>query len=126
MNDPDSFEEISVTGSWGLRYNKHSPIGKYKFDWPSGKIVVRDRELIFDANEPFGRIYRLIGNRLQDPIPIVVPIDKIRALKIRDDWLSSAAIVSDDPNYELLRFGAFRNRFRRVIERLESLGVPLE
>ncbi len=72
---------MSVTGYWALKYNTQSPFGKYKFDWPSGKLVVRDSALIFDANEPFGRIYRLIGNRVKTPIPIVVPVEKINALR---------------------------------------------
>jgi hypothetical protein len=122
----DGTEIISVTGYWALRYHRHSPLAKYKFDWPSGKLVVRDGALIFDANEPFGRLYRLIGNRAKTPIPIVVPLEKINGLRVRDDWLGYAIVLSDDPTFERLRFGASRGRFRRVIASLESMGVAVE
>jgi len=122
----DEADVVSVTGYWALRYNRHSPLAKYKFDWPSGKLVVGHNALILDANEPYGRLYRLIGNRAKTPIPIVVPVEKINVLRVREDWLSYATVLSDDPTFELLRFGAFRSRFRRVIARLESMGVPVE
>jgi hypothetical protein len=79
-----------------------------------------------DANEPFGRLYRLIGNRLKTPVPIVVPVDQITALRVREDWLSHAVVLSDDSTFALLRFGAPRGRFRRLIASLEGMGVAVE
>jgi len=117
--------EVRVTGFWSLRYER-TPLARYDFGWPSGTIAVRDRKLVLDAHQPFAALNHVLLRRSKYPVPIVVPVEAITSLRIREGAIGSARISSDDPTFRRLRFGALGQRFTRVVETLRQLGVPVE
>jgi hypothetical protein len=117
---------VRVTGFWAETYGERTPSARSKFDWPSATIEVRDHQLILDVHRPLGGLYAFLLRRSKHPIPVVVPLDAITSLRIREGAIGSARINSHDPRFHCLRFGALGRRFERVIESLRERDVPID
>jgi hypothetical protein len=115
---------VRVTGFWAETYSDHNPLARSSFDWPSGTIEVRDHELVLDVHPPFGFLNFLL-KWSKHPISVVVPLDAITSLRIREGAIGHARVISDDPRFRCLRFGALGRRFDRVIESLREHNVVI-